>query len=602
MKLVAFLFMGTLNGFIAIFKSPVTVFSIFEGKRYHFMNYPILLVSIIGFWGVVRALMHPYLGEGEISWSTVGAICLMTAFFNGALSWFQQVFISGGTWLAWYPGIGYKTLDGSFKDMPWAFVLRGLGLLKQGAGSANSAVPFNDAPKPSKAIPFAHGKANEGETVLRGTQVHDGYDYAAMLARSNENYALNLHVGPIPLPFPTEPQHYLISGKTGAGKTQVINAFLTSVRQRKQSCIIADPAGGYLARFGYEDFDSVLNPFDLRTLNWSPFAEIRADYDFARIAKAAIPDAEGNSQEWNFYAQTLLGETMKAMHGQGMKSLKRLLYFVNSAEQDELKDLLQGSPAEILTAPSNSKMLNNVRSIISIYLSAWVYLQDEGDFSVRDFVSQSDHNGGRWLFLTYTDAQMALLKYMVATWMELAIIEGLSLSESSDRRFFYVLDELDSLGKISSLRAGLTKLRKYGGVCISGIQTIAQLRSTYGRDEAQTLLSCMSTKLALSQGDNETADYMSNELGEQEIERTQNSQGSSIKIGELAPHNSTNTSQHRQVQKAVLPAQLTGLPDLQGYLKVSGAQGVVLQVVVPYKKYQDRNSPYIERKLDPVAQ
>jgi hypothetical protein len=545
--------------------------------------------------------MHPYLGEGEISWLTVGAICLMTAFFNGALSWFQQVFISGGTWLAWYPGIGYKTLDGSFKDMPWAFVFRGLGIIKQGAGSANSAVPFEGNARSIKGEPFAHGKANVGDTVLRGTQVHDGYDYVAMLAKSKEDYSLNLHIGPIPLPYPTEPQHYLISGKSGAGKTQTINKFLTCIRQRKQACIIADPAGGYLSRFGYDDFDSVLNPLDMRTLNWSPFAEIRADYDFARIAKAAIPDAEGSSQEWNFYAQTLLGETMKAMHGQGVKSLKRLLYYVNSAEQEELKDLLQGSPAEILTVPSNSKMLNNVRAIISIYLSSWVYLQDEGDFSVRDFVSQSDHNGGRWLFLTYADGQMALLKYMVATWMELAIVEGLSLPESKDRRLFYVLDELDSLGKITSLRAGLTKLRKYGGVCISGLQTIAQLRSTYGRDEAQTLLSCMSTKLMFGQGDSETADYMSNELGDQEIERTQNSQGSSIKIGELAPHNSTNTSLHRQVQKAVLPSQLSGLPNLHGYLKMGDSKGVVLQVVVTPIDYEHPNSPFIARKLDPVA-
>lgn len=595
-RLLGGLIIGTFSGFSLIFKSFGMVKGIFDGQRYHFMTYPVLLIAIIGLISLVKLSFMPLLGQGEFKWGMFLMICFTVAWFSGALLWLERLLESTGTWLAWYPGMGYKVAENDFRPMPWVYLFKGVGLVSGAIEVVNKAASSKNDAKPIEQIPFAHGAANEGELVLRGTQVMDGYSFAELQAKSNENFSTNLHVGAVALPYPAEPQHYMISGKTGAGKTQVINSFLTTVRLRKQSCIIADPAGGYLARFGYDDFDSVLNPFDLRTLNWSPFAEIRADYDFARIAKAAIPDGEGSSTEWNFYAQSLLAETMKAMHNHGMKSIKKLLYFVNAAEQDELKDLLQGSPAEILTSPSNAKMLNNVRSIISLYLSSWAYLQDEGDFSVRDFVSQSDNNGGRWLFLTYTDAQMAQLKYMVATWMELAIVEGLSLTENSDRRFFYVLDELDSLGKITSLRAGLTKLRKYGGVVISGIQTIAQLRTTYGRDEAQTLLSCMSTKLALAQGDNETADYMSMELGEQEIERVEHSQGTSHKLGEMAPHNSNNTSTRRQVQKAVLPAQLTGLPDLQGYLKING--GYVLQVVVPYKKYTDRNAPFVERKLD----
>ncbi len=118
-----------------------------------------------------------------------------------------------------------------------------------------------------------------------------------------------------------------------------------------------------------------------------------------------------------------------------------------------------------------------------------------------------------------------MLRNLVACWLELAIVEGLSMTESQSRRLWFIMDELDSLGKITSLRAGLTKLRKYGGVCVSGLQTIAQLRSTYGHDEAQTLLSCMSQKLILKAGDGETAKYFENEIGQQEIEREENKRG-----------------------------------------------------------------------------
>lgn len=41
---------------------------------------------------------------------------------------------------------------------------------------------------------------------------------------------------------------------------------------------------------------------------------------------------------------------------------------------------------------------------------------------------------GRYIYLTYRDDQMAMLKNLVATFLELAIVEGLSLSEKPDRR------------------------------------------------------------------------------------------------------------------------------------------------------------------------
>jgi type IV secretory pathway TraG/TraD family ATPase VirD4 len=128
------------------------------------------------------------------------------------------------------------------------------------------------------------------------------------------------------------------------------------------------------------------------------------------------------------------------------------------------------------------------------------------------------------VYLVYRDDQMALLRLLVTTWLDLAIIETLSLSERPDRRFWFVLDEWDSLGKVGSLRDGLTKLRKYEGAVVAGLQTMAQLRPSYGHDKAQVLLSCFSTKLILTTGDTETARYFEHEPGAQELERSDPSQ------------------------------------------------------------------------------
>lgn len=602
---------------------PLEVYCFFHDDperkaRFHWAHYGLWGLYAYAFgiitFGIARVL---FTSESWISIGSYIAFAVFMVLFGGFFTRRIEAHCKvAGNRLAWFPGLGYKGKDGDYYPMNWPGIIRmlpQLGPRPQGDKlfnvSRNRAVtlkkgevvapggPEQFLPK-AENLPFHLGPANVGEQVLRGTKVVSGYSYRQKMdneARRNGGLSGGfLTFGAVPMMYDAEPQHLMISGKSGSGKTQEINAILRTARDwRGNAALIADPAGGYYARFGRDD-DCLLNPFDNRSERWSPFAdgEITEDYDCATIAMAVIPDGEGSGGEWNHYGQSLLTEVLKALWKAGEKDPTRVLYYCASAPADELQKLLIGTPAAILTQKENNKMLGNVRGIISSYMGAWQYLKSDGDFSIRKFIRDSDTSNGAWLFMTYTDAQMSMLKGLIAAWMELAVIEGLSLPESTSaapRRLWLVLDELDSLGKISSLKLGLTKLRKYGVCCICGIQTIAQLRATYGRDDAQTLLSCMATKLILPPGDNETADYMSKELGEQEIERMQVSQGESNKFGEMAGHN-TNQHMHRQTQSAVMPSQLLSLPNLQGYLRMPGSD--VFQVVIPYQSMPDKNPPY----------
>lgn len=423
-------------------------------------------------------------------------------------------------------------------------------------------------------------KPKQGEeTVRRGTRVVDATHRARKAVDERA-----IQIGSVEIPKSLEAQHILIAGTTGAGKTQIINGMLRTIRKRGQRAVIADPAGGFYARLGQYG-DKLLNPFDQRSVAWSPFAEIRADYDCERIAKAIIPDLEGgDGAQWQLFAQVLLAKTLLSMHRKRERSIKRLLYWMGAATQEELEPLLAGSPAAVLCQQGNEKMLNNMRATMMPYLSAFDYLEDEGTFSIRHWIHEDWKQD--WLFLTYRDDQMGMLRHLIAACLELAMVEGLSLSENQERGLWYVFDELDSLGKISSLRAGLTKLRKYGGRCILGIQTISQLRSTYGRNEAQTLLACTSVKCILRAGDSETARSMEQELGEQEIERTQVSETSGDSFNE-----SVSTQIVRQ--SAVLSSELTALPDLSGYLKIPGDE--VLKIKIEYQAMDEMNPAFLGR-------
>ena len=403
---------------------------------------------------------------------------------------------------------------------------------------------------------------NQGVEVIRGGRVQPcGNGNGRVSARGD----LHIHIGGEAIDPTTEAKHFLFSGATGSGKTQGINQVLRAIRARGARAIVADAGGASLERF-YQPGDLILNPFDGRSVGWSPFAEIRSDYDCSRLAKASIPDAEGESREWHVYAQTLLGETLRALYVQRNFSVERLMYFLTAAEPAALLQLLKGTAAEMFCREGSEKMLANTRAILGAFLVAWRYLPDEGEFSARQWVR--DENDTRWLFVTYREDQFEMLRYLIPTILDLAVVENLSLTENEDRQIWFILDEVDSLGKVASLRHALSKLRKYGGRCVLGLQTIAQLRSTYGKDEAQTLMANVATKVVLRAGDGETAEYFSQEFGNQEIERTQVSRSTTMQGG-FGTSKTRNTV--RETRRTVLESEIAALRDLEGYLKTPGS-------------------------------
>ena len=437
------------------------------------------------------------------------------------------------------------------------------------------------------------GAANRTQTdVKRGASVVD--------ARAAKQTAapLSITFGGVAVMRGVEPQHFLITGTTGSGKTQAIHSMLDTIRERQQPAIIADVGGMYLSKWGYGNA-FVLNPFDGRDAGWNPFAEIKRDYDCDRLAKAAIPDADGDSKEWNFYAQNLFGAVLAQLWKRDQWSPRELVRLVMAAEQKELADWVKGTSAAPLVAEYNERMLASTRAVASTYVKAWEYLPENGEFSIREWVQEVGRGeSADWLFLTVRDDQKALLRNLVATYLDLAILEGLSLSEDPNRRIWYLLDELDTLGKVGSLRDGLTKLRKYGGSVITGIQSIAQLQTTYGREGAAVLTSNLNTKLLLRAGDPETAEWGEKTIGQQEIERRERntSQGTSYSSGGIAGNmgQSSNEGYADRVvtQAAVMASELMQLPDLAGYLGTPAQPWK--RIDVPYMQLPDVAPGFVE--------
>ena len=132
------------------------------------------------------------------------------------------------------------------------------------------------------------------------------------------------------------------------------------------------------------------------------------------------------------------------------------------------------------------------------------------------------------LFIPYKAAQIAALRSIIATWMRLAIVETMSHPEE-DQRLWFVVDELDALGAIDGLEGrawpGCANL---AAAACSGFQSIAQVSSTYGAGEAQTIVeNCGNTLILRCSGSEHggTSHFASRLIGEREVVRRQTSRG-----------------------------------------------------------------------------
>jgi type IV secretory pathway TraG/TraD family ATPase VirD4 len=168
---------------------------------------------------------------------------------------------------------------------------------------------------------------------------------------------------------------------------------------------------------------------------------------------------------------------------------------------------------------------------------------------------------------------IAIILVMVLGAMAMANRMG---REERDQRLWFVVDELDSLGAIDGLKDALARLRKFGGRCVLGFQSIAQVSSTYGSGEAQTIVeNCGNTLILRCSGSEHggTSQFASRLIGEREVIRRQISRGRDREnfFATRGGRRSTSVSEQHVTEVAVLASQIEQLPDLTGYLKTASS-------------------------------
>lgn len=399
-------------------------------------------------------------------------------------------------------------------------------------------------------------------THLRGTKVRvfNGSPGGRLRARVMGSVAL----AGLPLSREDETMHVAVIGATGSGKSTALRALMADARRRGDRQVVADPEGASMTAF-FEPGDIILNPFDRRCARWDLLSEVERPSDYAFLAQSLLPHlGVGDHDQWITYAQQLLAAALENWVTYESGTSAEFITMLASGNIAELKVLCAGTPAARYFEQGGERMLASILGTLAPAIGHLRFMANlDGElFSIRRWVR--GETGSLWM--PYAANQVAALRGLISCWMNIAILETLSLAPSRDRRIWFQVDELDALGRIEGLKDAQARLRKFGGCVAIGFQSFAQVKSVYG-DGAHTIIENCGNLLLLRAGASDgggTAKLASDLIGDREVERDDISR--SRTHGRYTSR-SMSMQTRRSIEDAALASEIMQLGNLEGFCK-----------------------------------
>ncbi|MGO4395890.1 type IV secretion system DNA-binding domain-containing protein [Variovorax sp. M-6] len=388
-------------------------------------------------------------------------------------------------------------------------------------------------------------------------------------------------IGPMPMPLHLENRNTLICASVGAGKSVAMEAMIASAIKRRDKMVVIDPNGTFYSKFSFPG-DTILNPFDARSVGWTVFNEIHGVHDFGRIAKSIIPpQVDPSDEQWCSYTRDVLADTMRKLHETMNCDQDALVNLLVREDGDVIRAFLSGTDSQGYFRENAEKAIASVQFMMNKYVRPLRFMS-RGEFSLRSWV-HSDQPGN--LFITWREDMRGEQRPLVAMWIDMICATALSHEPMTGTRLWLFLDELNSLGKLESFVPAATKGRKHGLRIVGSIQDWSQLDETYGKDAAKILLACFRNYLIFGASNAFNADKASEILGKQHVERLQVTTNAGSGGG----------GRSRQLvaslpEPVVMDSEISNLKDLQGYVMFA-EDFPVTKIEVPYVNYPHRATP-----------
>ncbi len=409
------------------------------------------------------------------------------------------------------------------------------------------------------------GKKKFKKKDKRGSSFLEPGELTKLLKKKKE--ASDLNLDGMPLIKNAETQHMLITGTTGAGKTNCFQTLLPQIRDRGDKALIIDFTGDYVSRYYREGKDILLNPFDKRSAKWDLWKELSEEYDYDTFAKACMPKQSfSHDSFWDTAGFRTLSAGLKKMAHCEKPDLIELYKILSRVDLKEFSKYFKGTEAAAFTDEDNEKTTLSVRATLSSHVEFLRHLniKSKESFIFRDWIENDEDK--RWVFLTCRADQRETLRPLFTAWLNLAVIRILSLNPDRKRRIWLTLDELPALQKVPALEVGLAEGRKYGLCFLGGFQSMAQLQTLYGNHGAETILDLLNTKVFFRSNDIKTQEWISRSLGRTEETKV----SENISYGAHSMRDGVSLNESTRTNPLIMPEEVGALKNLISYIKLPG--------------------------------
>lgn len=418
---------------------------------------------------------------------------------------------------------------------------------------------------------------------------------------------LNLKISGLYFPRQYECKHLLILGATGTGKSVLLNQLIDQILKRqeliKNKNLFYDMKGEFASKFYDESRgDAIYYPFDSRSLQWSIFSDIYPDCyeDFEMISNNIFQFPEDDK---NKYWYNCAGEIFRAgllyLHKMNRKKNRDILEFFNQPLQIILDDLNMELPILEKGALKHidrkgSPASSSVISILAERLRFFRYIIDhEGSFSFRAWIRGETNVSNLFLLNIYKNEE--IFKPLMSLIIEICMREILSLLNAKVKnlpKFNFLIDEFGSLSKLLCIVSYLRAARSFGGSLILANQDLGSITEVYGENLKTSIFNNFNSLVCLGLNDPNTARFISDSIGQQEIlKKTDSHQMSPNDIGDRV---SINTNE--KIEQVVLPSEFLNLPIFEGFLKITGKGSC--KIKVEEKFFEPICPEYIPIKVD----
>ncbi|GHT95905.1 hypothetical protein FACS1894122_13820 [Alphaproteobacteria bacterium] len=432
-----------------------------------------------------------------------------------------------------------------------------------------------------------------GKSISDNKEIISGYDYVkAKVLKKTIKDKSDITLAEIPYPKFAEMRHTLLTGTTGAGKTNAIIELIDQVKAKGERLIIVDTVGTFVEKY-YQDGDIILNPLDSRSVSWSFLSECNNEILLKNIAACLIGRSDIHDKFWEDAAQIVFVETAKKVIREN-KSTQEFIDLLLKVSLEEIQMYLKGTYGYSLMDKRADKMAISIRATLINAVSVFDILKESksDNFSIRDWVltthaitladstsalkthpAYPSEDGeainasaaSTTMFLSCKPAERTALTPLITAWLSIAS-EALLQTNPTDKRTWFFIDELHNLKRLPKIETSLAEVRKFGGCFVIGTQMVSQLNAIYGHETAHTITGLCGTKVVMNVPEPETAKYMSGFLGEKEEISTMES----ISYGANTVRDGVNIAQQTHKKSSVPFNEIMNLKTGEAFIKFAG--------------------------------